>query len=64
MLQFENERNLEVVVIARVLIQTNGIIAFDLFDPILGCIWVRMEVKFCGAIIILEYKRAVISELR
>ena len=36
MLQFENERNLEVVVIARVLIQTNGIIAFDLFDPILG----------------------------
>ena len=36
MLQFENERNLEVVVIARVLIQTNGIIAFDLFDPIWG----------------------------
>ena len=32
--------------------------------PFGGCIWVRMEVKFCGAIIILEYKRAVISELR
>ena len=46
MLQFENERNLEVVVIARVLIQTNGIIAFDLFDPIWGCIWVRIAPQF------------------